>query len=412
MKKRGRSTPKVVRVGVVGVGGRGTFLMKTLLSIPGVEVRAVADASKDNAARAQGIVREKQGSDPAAYVGGASQYEKMCAREDLDAVVCGGPWEIHVPVMVAAMKHGKYGATEVPAATTVEECWDLVNTSEKTGMPCMMLENVCYFQNVLTVLRMVREACFGELIHFEAGYQHDVRMTKISKEGAIKWRGAHSLNKNGNLYPTHQIGPIAQWANINRGDRFDYLTSMSSNARGINDYAAKLLGKRHPLAKKKFALGDVNCALIKSVKGLTVTLYHDTNLPRPYDLIFRCQGVKGLYMGTVDGVYLDGVSPEHHKYEPFAPYMKKYAHPLWKGLQKEAARNGGHGGGDYITLWEFVRAVRNKTEVPIDVYDAATWSVITPLTIESVKKGSAPVKFPDFTRGKWKTRKPLPISKP
>lgn len=409
MKKRRVASPKTVRIGMVGVGGRGTFLMKTLLAIPGVEVLAVADRSKDNALRAHGIVKEKTGKEPALYVGGQSQYEKLCAREDLDAVVCGGPWEIHVPVCVAAMRHGKYAATEVPAATTVEECWDLVRTSERTGMPCMMLENVCYFQNVLTVLRMVRENCFGELIHFEAGYQHDVRMTKISKEGTIKWRGGHSLNKDGNLYPTHQIGPIAQWNNINRGDRFTYLTSMSSKARGIKDYARKLLGPRHPLARREYKLGDVNCSLIKCAGGATVTLYHDTNLPRPYDLIFRCQGVKGLYMGTVDGVYLDGVSPEHHKYEPFAPYLKKYPHPLWKSLEREAKKNGGHGGCDYITLYDFVRAVRNKTQTPIDVYDSATWSVITPLSIESVKKGSAPVAFPDFTRGKWRTRKPLPI---
>ncbi|MCZ7644653.1 MAG: gfo/Idh/MocA family oxidoreductase [Planctomycetota bacterium] len=387
--------------------------MKTLLTIPGVEVRALADSRKENALRAQGIAKEMRGTEPALHVGGRSSFETLCARDDLDAVVCGGPWEIHVPTMVAAMKHGKYGATEVPAATSLDECWDLVKTSERTGMPCMMLENVCYFQNVMTVLRMVREKCFGELIHFEAGYQHDVRFTKISRRSRqLKWRGAHSVHQDGNLYPTHQIGPIAQWADINRGDRFAYLTSMSSKALGINDFARQLLGPRHPLAKKKFALGDINCSLIKSVKGVTVTLYHDTNLPRPYDLIFRAQGVKGLYMGTVDGIYLDGISPEHHKYEPFAPYMKKYAHPLWAGLQKEAQKNGGHGGGDYITLYEFIRAVRHKTEVPIDVYDAATWSSIMPLSIESVKQGSAPVKFPDFTRGKWRTRKPLPIRGP
>jgi len=409
MARRKRTAPKLVRVGMVGVGGRGTFLLKTMLSIPGVDVRAVADPLPPNLERARGIVHEKQGADPTLYGGGPKQFEKLCAREDLDAVVCGGPWETHVPVMVAAMKHGKYAATEVPAATTIEECWDMVNTSEKTGMPCTMLENVCYFQNVLTILRMVRENRFGELIHFEAGYQHDVRFTKISKEGKLKWRGAHSVNQDGNLYPTHQIGPIAQWANINRGDRFTHLVSMSSKARGIADFARNLLGARHPLAKKKYKLGDVNVSLIKSANGISVTLYHDTNLPRPYDLIFRVQGLKGIYMATVNGIYLDGVSPEHHKYEPFEPYMKKYAHPLWKDLQREAKKNGGHGGCDYITLYDFIRAVRNKTQTPIDVYDAATWSAITPLSIASVQRGSAPVPFPDFTRGKWKTRKPLPI---
>jgi len=404
-----KAAQKEVRIGMVGVGGRGTFLMRTLLSIPGVKVNAIADQNGINAGRAAGFVKAAHGNDPALYVGGPKKFEELCAREDLDAVVASGPWETHVPVAVAAMKHGKYAATEVPAAVTVKECWDLVDTSERTGMPCMMLENVCYFQNVLTVLRMVRENCFGELVHMEGGYQHDVRFTKISKEGQLKWRGAHSVHSDGNLYPTHPIGPIAQYANINRGDVFTHLVSMSSKSRGIADFAATLLGKKHPLAKKKYALGDINTSLIKSHNGVTVTLYHDTNLPRPYDLIFRVQGVKGLYMGTVDGVYIDGKSPKEHQYEPFAPFMKKYKHPLWESLKKEAIKNGGHGGCDYVTLHEFVRAVRNKTQTPIDVYDSATWSVITPLSVESVKKGSAPVKFPDFTRGKWRTRKPLPL---
>jgi len=409
MKIRHRVALKPVRIGVVGTGHRGTFLLKTLLSIPGVRINAISDPDKDNAQRAGKLVRQKQGALPALLVGGSKAFEALCAREDLDAVVCGGPWDIHVPVMVAAMKHGKYAATEVPAATTVEDCWDLVRTSERTGMPCMMLENVCYFQNVLTVLRMVRQRCFGELIHFEGGYQHDVRFTKISKHGYLKWRGEHSVRHDGNLYPTHPIGPIAWFADINHGNCFTHLVSMSSKARGIQDFSRKLLGPRHPLTRKKYKLGDINCSLIKCHNGETVTLYHDTNLPRPYDLIFRVQGTAGIYMDTVQGVYLEGKSPKLHKYEPFKPYMKKYAHPLWEDLKREAKKNGGHGGCDYITLYEFVRAVREKTQTPIDVYDAATWCVITPLSVASVNKGSAPVPFPDFTRGKWRTRKPMPI---
>ncbi|MBI4556410.1 MAG: Gfo/Idh/MocA family oxidoreductase [Candidatus Hydrogenedentes bacterium] len=400
---------KPVRVGVVGVGARGTFHVKTLLTIPGVEIRAIGDIIEEHAAQSQDLVEKATGKRPKAYTQGERDFENLCKRDDLDAVLTATPWEWHTPVMLAAMRAGKYGATEVPAAITMDECWELVKTSEQTGMPCMMLENVCYFQNALTILRMVREGAFGDLVHCEAGYQHDVRFTKINDKGELLWRGQHSLVKNGNQYPTHPIGPVAQWMNINRGDRFTYLVSMSTKGGGIRNFAAQKLGPDHPLAKQDYAQGDINTTLIKTANGLTVTLYHDTNTPRPYDLIFRVQGTKGIYMGTLDKLFIEGVSPEHEQWEPFAPYMEKYAHPLWKDLAKEAAANGGHGGGDYITDYEFVKAVRNRTQTPQDVYDAATWSVIVPLSIESVTKGSAPVEFPDYTAGKWKTNPPLPV---
>jgi predicted dehydrogenase len=401
--------PKPVRIGFVGVGRRGTALLDTLLQLPGVEIPAVCDIDAAHAARAQDRIEKVRGTRPDAYTKGERDYENLVKRDDLDAVVTATPWNWHTPVMVAAMRAGKFAATEVPAAITVEQCWELVNTSEETGMPCMMLENVCYFKNVLTLLRMVREGCFGDLMHAQAGYQHDVRFLFATDDGELTWRGEFYAENNGNLYPTHPIGPVAQWFNINRGDRFTRLTSMSTKPKGIKEYVIEKFGPDHPLAKREYAHGDVNTTLIETENGLTVTLYYDTCSPRPYDLIFRLQGRKGLYMGSMDEIYLEGVSPAKDKYEAFASYQEKYPHPLWTDLEAEAKKNGGHGGSDYITMYEFVKAVRNGAQPPQDVYDAATWSVILPLSSASVAQGGAPVEIPDFTRGKWETNSPLPI---
>ncbi len=398
---------KPVRVGMVGVGGRGTYLTKTLLEIPGVVLPAVCDINKEHAARAGKMIADASGKAPELYTNGERDWERLVAREDLDAVVTATPWEWHTPVMVAAMKAGKYGGTEVPAALTIDECWELVRTSEQTGMPCMMLENVCYFENALAILRMVREGVFGELIHAEAGYQHDGRFVFINDAGELLWRGQHAIKTNGNVYPTHPIGPVAQWMNINRGDRFTRIVSMAAKSRGMKSYAAKKFGADHPLAKQDYAMGDLNTSLIETENGCTVTLYLDLFTPRPYDLIFRLQGTKGIVMGAWDKIYLEDVSPKD-TWEPFKPYMDKYMHPLWKD-HNAGAITGGHGGGDYITVFEFVKAVRNKTQPPQDVYDAATWSAIVPLSVESIAAHGAPREFPDFTGGKWKTTPPLEI---
>lgn len=395
-----------VRVGIVGVGSRGTSLLHALLQLPHVDILAVCDLLEERASQAQDLVEQARSNRPAPYTKGERDFENLVVRDDLDAVVCATPVQWHTPVMLAAMRAGKYGATEVPAAFTLDECWALVRTSEETGIPCMMLENVCYFENVLALLRMVREGVFGELLHAEGGYQHDCRFLAF-KDGALTWRGELYATVNGNYYPTHPIGPIAQWFNINRGDRFTRLVSMSTKARGVRNQAIKEYGPDHPLAKRDYALGDINTSLIETANGLTVTLYHDTATPRPYDLILRLQGTKGIHMQ--DQIYLDGVSPQAHAYEPFAPYQQQYAHPLWAELQAEASKHGGHGGSDYITIYEFIRAVRNRTQTPQDVYDAATWSAIVPLSFESVAKHSVTLDFPDFTNGAWKTRKPVPI---
>ena len=395
-----------VRIGFVGVGGRGTGLLRTLLDIPGVTVPALCDINEANLARAQDIVGKTGSKRPEGYSSGPEDFRRLVARDDLDAVINATPWELHTPVSVAAMKAGKYAGTEVPAATTLEQCWELVNTSEKTGVPCMMLENVCYFRNALLVLNLVRQGLLGEILHCEGGYQHEVRRLLVTPAGDLTWRGLVAARRDGNHYPTHPIGPIAWWMDINRGDRFTYLTSMSTVSRGINEYARKKLGPDHPLAKRSIALGNTNTSLIKTANGHTVTLYYDVQSPRPYDLIFRVQGTEGIYSGTLNKIYIEGRSPKVDTWEDADPYYQKYEHPLWKSLG-ETATNYGHGGADYITLFQFVEAVRNRAQPPIDVYDSATWSAIFPLSEASVASGSAPQQFPDFTRGRWKTQKPV-----
>ena len=247
---------------------------------------------------------------PKATRHGVEDWRRLASRDDLDAVLVATPWEWHAPVCVAAMKAGKYAATEVPAALTVEECWELVNTSEQTGMPCMMLENVCYYRNVMMVMNLIRQGVLGELLHAEGGYQHDVRGGKVGPNGEIKWRGMHSVRRNANLYPTHPIGPIAWWMDINRGDRFTYLVSMSTNSRGINHYVRKRFGAEHPNAKRDYALGDINTTLIRTARGLTVTLVTTRSRRGPMDLILRAQGTEGIYSGTLEKLYIEDRSPE------------------------------------------------------------------------------------------------------
>lgn len=399
-------------LGIIGAGNRGTSLLRTLLARPDVTVPAICEINEANLARGQALVEKLGSKRPEGYSRGVEDYRRLLDRKDLDAVIIATPWELHAPMAVAAMKAGKYVGLEVPAALTVEECWQLVDTSEQTRVPCMMLENVCYFRNVLMVLNMVRQGLLGELLHSEVGYQHYLRGHQFTKDGDLTWRGAYAAAKNGNQYPTHPIGPAAWWMNINRGDRFAYLNSMSTVSRGPHLVAQERFGADHPSAKRKFAQGDVNTTMIRTENGLTITLYYNTQAPRPYDLILGLQGTGGMYSGTLDKVYVEGRSPKTRSGEPAwedsASYYERYEHPLWKRLNSAAASSG-HGGSDYITLHEFVKAVRERTQTPIDVYDSVTWSVITPLSIQSAGSRSATVDFPDFTRGKWRTAKPVVV---
>lgn len=398
------NSEKPVRLGFVGVGGRGIRMLKTALSIEGVEVVAISDIIEDKVSRAQQLVTQSGQAKPIGYTG-VEDYKKMADLTNLDAIYTATPFELHTPVMLAAMKGGKFGATEMPACFEYDEAWELVETSEKTGIPCMLMENYAYMRNVKMVQTMNQLGLFGDINHCECGYQHDSRYASFGPNGEMLWR-AYRGNENGNPYPTHAIGPVAQWIDINRGNKFEYLVSMSSRALGQKYYAKNKFGPDHPGANTNYIQGDVNTSLIQTHNGITVTLYYDTKTPRPIDWIYRVQGTKGIYSGTLNKIYLEDSSPIPHQWEDINSYLEKYDHPLWKKYHSQAF-NSGHEGSDYLCMRDFIEAVRKGEESPIDVYDAATWSIISKLTQESVANKSRPVDFPDFTQGKWKNRKPI-----
>jgi predicted dehydrogenase len=377
-----------VRVGMVGIGNRGTFLLKLLLEQEGVQVKAVCDLIPQRVAKAQDMVAEAKQPKPTGYSRGETDFKRLCETEELDLVVnATRPWKWHVPISVAAMTTGKHAATEVPAAETIEGCWELVEATEKTQKYCVMLENCCYFREVMLVHNMLRKGLFGELRHCEAGYQHYGRRARP---------GARQSSRTGdvwtaNSYPTHPIGPVAQWMDINRGNRFDYLVSMSADGTRGNRSA------------------DINTSLIRTVNGQTITLYFDTKLPRPYDLIYRVQGTRGICMASADKIYIEGRSPKLDTWESMETYYEEFEHPLWKALGEQASRRGGHGGGDWLEIHRLIRALQTGTPPDMDVYDAAAWSCITELSERSVADRSRPMDFPDFTRGRWKTTPPIGI---
>ncbi|MDQ3534671.1 MAG: Gfo/Idh/MocA family oxidoreductase [Bacteroidota bacterium] len=401
------------RIGFIGVGLRGTNHLQNLLFRNDVMVPAICDIDQERNKIALEMISKAGLPKPEVYADGEFAYLKMLERGDIDGVIIATPWELHTPMAVATMKAGKYAGVEVSAANTLEECWDLVNTSEQTKMPCMILENVCYRRDIMAILNMVRQGLFGELLHLQCGYQHDLRKVKFEpgvefgEKGVheARWRTLHSVFRNGDLYPTHGIGPIGTFLNINRGNRFVSLTATATKARGLHEYIVETGGKDHPNAQVEFKLGDVITSVIKTANGESIVVTHDTNLPRPYSLGFRVQGTKGIWMNDGDTIYIEGKSPAH-EWESSKAYLDAYDHPLWKRYQ-EKATGSGHGGMDFFVLHAFVEAVKRKAPVPLDVYDAAAWSVISPLSELSIAGGGTPQFFPDFTRGHWMNRKPV-----
>lgn len=397
----------VVKIGFVGVGAQGSNHVRNFLKIPGVEIKAVCDIVPEKAEKIKKWVTDAGYKEPKLYTKSDHDFQRMIDTEDLDLVFTATPWEWHVPVALYSMSHGKHIATEVPAALTITECWQLVEYAEKYQKHCVMMENVNYGQRELMVLNMIRKGLFGEIVHAECGYLHDLRNLKLGGDETTNWRLQHSIKRNGNVYPTHGLGPVANAININRGNKFDYLVSMSSKTRGLNEFAKEHLGADHKFSTMKFALGDVNVSLIKASDGTTITLYHDTNLPRPYDRIDMIQGTKAISVGYPDRIYIDGVSP-FDEWEDLTKYSPKYEHPLWQRINK-FPEDAGHGGMDFLEDYRLIRALQEGTETDMDVYDAVALSVVSELTEISVKNKSNPVDFPDFTRGFWKERKALNI---
>lgn len=397
-----------VRIGFVGVGGMGMVHVENLLTLDGVELRAICDIVPEKVRRAQEMVAAAGQPRPAGYDRGPRDFERMCQEQELDLVYNATPWEWHVPVCLAAMRAGKHAATEVPAAVTDDECWQLVEAAEKHRKHCVMMENCCYDRFEMLMLHLTRLGLLGEVLHGECGYNHDLRAIKFSTEGEGLWRRAHATRRNGNLYPTHGLGPIAQCMNINRGNRFEYLVSMSGPSRGLQRWASEHLAADDPRRRESFRLGDVNLTLIRTAQDQTIYLTHDTNLPRPYSRKLVLQGTRGIVEGYPRRVHIEGQSREEHRWDAVEPWFESHDHPLWKSERvREASR--GHGGMDWLEDWRLVTCLRQGLPTDQNVYDAAAWSVIAALTERSVANRSRPVEVPDFTRGRWRRTPPLGI---
>ncbi len=410
-----------VKLGFIGTGSRGRNHVVQALFRDDVEITAICDIDPDAITRTLEIFKKKGAKNPVVYSNGENDFINLCKRKDLDGIIISTPWEWHVPMAVESMKAGKYTAVEVSATVTLQESWDLVNTHEQTGSHCMILENVCYRRDVMTILNMIRKGLFGEMLYAHCGYQHDLRDVKFNDgkqytgggvlfgpEGyaEARWRTQHSIDRNGDIYPTHGLGPVAHWFDINRGNKFSYLTSMATKTRGLHKYITDNGGENHPNARVKFKLGDVVTTNIQCENGENIVLIHDTNSPRPYSLGFRAQGTEGIWMDDNDSIYLQKLAAKAHEWESFDKYKEDYDHPLWKAHAK-AAEDAGHGGIDFFVIRGFIESIKRKTAPPIDVYDAAAWSAISPLSELSIARGSSPVEIPDFTRGAWKTNTPV-----
>jgi hypothetical protein len=392
------------RLAVIGVGGRGNSLIDNFSAVPGVSIAALCDVVKEKVQRAQAKLDRagKASQKIGIYTDGDHAYEQLVKREDVDLVVVATPWIWHAPMAVAAMKAGKHVAVEVPAARTLDECWELVNTSEATERHCIQLENCCYGYNEMMVLNMVRAGLFGELTHGGAAYNHDLRSILFSPDGEGQWRRFEHLNRDGNLYPTHGLGPVAHYMDINRGDRFDTLVSMSSISAGLQAYRAEKVPANDPKQKEVYKEGDFNVSLIRTVKGRVIELEHNVSSPQPYDRINLIAGTKGIFRDYPPRVYFDGARRE--EFGPLDPYKAQYEPALWKKIGEMAKELGGHGGMDFVMAYRLMECMKQGLPPDIDVYDAASWSAPGPLSEASVAQGSAPQKFPDFTRGKWQTR--------
>lgn len=412
--------PKV-KVAIIGTGLRGQNHLDLLLRRDDVEVTAICDIDDRMLTMAKEMVTKSGKKMPSVHTGDIYAWKKLLEQKGNDAVIIATPWEWHKEMIIGSLEAGiKYVGTEVMLGITLEDHWEVVKAAEKHKGHVCMLENVCYRRDVMAVLNMVRQGLFGELVHLQGGYQHDLREVKFNNgidaygNGCefgdkgwteARWRTHHSIHRNGDLYPTHGIGPIAHYININRGNRFINLCSFSSKARGLHEHIIKKCGSEHPNAKINFKLGDVVTTSIACANGETILLQHDTSLPRPYSLGFRVQGTNGLWMDVNKGVHIEGQS-KPHQWDEAKTWLDKYDHPLWKRWSNEA-QGSGHGGMDFYVVHMFIESAKRKAALQMDVYDAAAWSAITPLSETSVAKGNESVEFPDFTAGQWMYRKPV-----
>ncbi|MCB5164228.1 Gfo/Idh/MocA family oxidoreductase [Streptomyces bambusae] len=396
----GRST---VRVGIVGLGNRGALMTDLFLLLPGVRVVAVCDPVRAKVERVAAKVVKAGQPAPGAYAAGEEDYANLCARGDLDLVYVATPWESHVEVARSAMLHGKHVGVECPLAMEVAELWELVDLSERTRRHCMQLENCCYGRNELRVLRMAHAGRFGELLHASGAYHHDLRELMFSPtyyEGP--WRRQWHTRLRGDLYPTHGFGPVANYLDVNRGDRAVSISSFGTQALGLAEYREANTPAGDPSRGETYVGSDRTVSLVQTALGRLIRLEHDVSTPHPYSRVNSLGGTRGVFEDYPARIYLE---PDHkdEKWGDFAAYAKEYDHWLWK---EHANPPGGHGGMDYMMLFRLVQCMRLGLVPDFDVYDAATWSAPVPLSHASMRAQGAPQPIPDFTRGAWRTARP------
>ena len=397
-----------LNIGFIGLGGRGTGLLQDIvLPREEISVLAVCDKYEDRRENGAKMVKEKKGNEPLC----TADYREVLAIEAIDAVIVATSWADHLPIVIDSMKAGKYVATEVGGAYSVDECWELVRTHEETGVPCMMLENCCYDRNELMVLNMVKQGIFGEIVHCQGGYRHDLRDEVSFGRENRHYRLVNYMNRNCENYPTHELGPIAKILNINRGNRMLTLNSIASKSAGLHQFLLDKKGEEYDLTNAEWTQGDVVTTVIKCAHGQTIVLTLDTTLPRWYSRGFHIQGTKAMFDEDTRSIFIDG---EHNKYDfdwssqwkNVEEFREKYEHPIWKQYLSEGV-TGSHGGIDWLVFSAFFDAVKKGTQTPIDVYDMAAWMCITPLSAQSIAMGGAPVAIPDFTNGRWINREPI-----
>ena len=401
-----------VRVGFIGLGGRGSAAVSRYTFIDGIEIKGLCDLKTDAVKQSQSTLK-KRGFKPASEYIGHDAWKKLCERDDIDLIYICTDWLNHTPIAVYAMEHGKHVAIEVPAATTIEECWQLVDTAERTRKHCMMLENTCYDFFELNTLNMAQQGLFGEVVHGEGAYIHDLSQGLVSENVVTNgynsnWRMEFNAIHNGNPYPTHGLGPICQVMNIHRGDKMNYLVSVSSNQFGLTALAKEKYGENSPQAKREYKLGDMNTTIIKTEKGRTIMIQHDVTSPRPYSRLHTISGTKGFFQKYPSE--LIALEPNAHNFlskEQIDSLMLQHEHPFIKEIGEFAKKVGGHGGMDFIMDYRLIYCLRNGLPLDQDVYDAAEWSCLVELTERSVNNGGMPVKIPDFTRGDWNKLKGL-----
>jgi predicted dehydrogenase len=398
-----------VRVGFIGVGKRGPGAVKRLCHMPKVRIVGICDVYEDRAAKSAADVVAAGHAKPETYFGSEYAFKKLCERPDVNLIYACTPWQWHVPMALYAMQCGKHVCTEVPIAMTVKDCWRLVEMAERTRLHCMMLENCCYGEDELFALSLARNGLLGELVHGDCGYIHELRAGLTDgtyyKDYAFEFFKAHT----GNSYPTHGLGPIAQYMGINRGDRFERLVSLSSGEFGLTSFIKEKFGEADPRAHFPYKTGDMSSTIIRTAKGRTIMVQYGRYSPRPYSRINLISGTRGTLCSYPLRVALE---PKWHEWlndKALAELQEKYRHPLWGKIGEIAKKNGGHGGMDYIMEYRLCHCLVNGLPLDQDVYDGVAWSSLVELTERSVLKDGASVEVPDFTRGAWRKAQPLGI---